>query len=50
MTSELPSVASEASNVHFDRHVALLKDSIAYWRNSDEVTLMEVDHSMLRMI
>ena len=47
MTSELVSVASEASNVHFDRRIALL---IAYWRNGDEVTLMEVEHSMLSMI
>ena len=42
MTSELPSVASEASNVHFDRRIALLKDLIAYWRNGDEVTLMDL--------
>ena len=49
MTSELASVASEASNVHFDRRIALLKDLIAYWRNG-EVTLMEVEHGMLCMI
>ena len=50
VTSELASVASEASNVHFDHRIALLKDLIAYWRNGDEVTLMEVYHGMLRMI
>ena len=50
VTSELASIASEASNVYFDRRIALLKDLIAYWRNGDEVTLMEVDHSMLHMV
>ena len=50
VTSELASVASEASNVHFDRRIALLKDLIAYWKNGDEVTLMEVEHGMLSMI
>ena len=50
VTSELASVASEASNVHFDRRITLLKDLIAYWRNGDEMTLMEVDHGMLHMI
>ena len=47
LTSELASVASEASYVHFDRLIALLKDLITYWRNGDEVTLMEVEDGML---
>ena len=46
LTSELASVASEASNVHFDRRIALLKDLITYWRNGEEVSLMEVEYGM----
>lgn len=47
VTSELASVASEASKVHFDRRIALLKDLIAHWRSGDEVALVEVEHGML---
>ena len=43
LTSELASVASGASHVHFDRRLQLLKDLIVHWRSNQEVTLVEVD-------
>ena len=37
ITSELASVASEASNVHFQRWLHLLRYMTAHWKNGDEV-------------
>ena len=36
ITSELASVASEASHVHFQRRIDVLKDLIVHWKNGDE--------------
>ena len=41
--SELASVASLASNVHFDRRIALLKDLAERWKNGTEVGLVDLD-------
>ena len=43
-TCELASVIREASGIHFDRRIHLIKDLINYWRNDDEVALTEVDN------
>lgn len=46
LASQLASVASEASHVHFERRLSLLKDLITHWKDGDEVALMEVDDGM----
>lgn len=43
LTSELASVVSVASNVHFQRRMKLLKDLIKHWKCGEEVDLVEVD-------
>ena len=43
LTSELASVASEASHVHFQRRLDLLKDLIGHWKSGDEVAIVEVE-------
>ena len=43
LTSELASVVSTASNVHFHRRMKLLKDLTDYWKRGEEVGLMEID-------
>ena len=43
LTSELASVISVSSNVHFQRRIKLVKDLIDYWKRSEEVGLVEVD-------
>ena len=40
---ELASVASVASSIHFKRQMKLLKDLVDYWKNGEEVALVEVD-------
>ena len=47
MTSELASVLSEASNVHFSRRMKVVGDLIEYWKNGEEVAIIEVDDGML---
>lgn len=42
-TSELASVMSESSGVHFDRRIDLIKDLLQYWKNG-EVALAELDY------
>ena len=42
VTSELASVASEASHVHFQRRLDLLGDLISHWKSAHEVTITEV--------
>ena len=42
LTSELASVASVASSVHFQRRINLLKKLIDHWKNGEEVSLVEV--------
>ena len=42
LTSELASVASVASSVHFQRRIKLLKKLIDHWKNGEEVSLVEV--------
>ena len=46
LTSELASVASEASHVHFQRQLNLLQDLITHWKCGDEVAIMEVEEGM----
>ena len=43
LTSELASVVSVASNVHFQCRMKLLKDLIKHWKCGEEVDLVEVD-------
>lgn len=43
LTTQLASVASEASHVHFHRRLKLLKELTDYWRNGEEVGLTEID-------
>ena len=47
ITSELASVASVASNVHYARRIDLLKELIDFWKNGQEVGLVEIDPSEL---
>ncbi len=47
MTSELASVLSEASNVHFSHRMMVVGDLIEYWKNGEEVAIIEVDDGML---
>ncbi len=42
-TAQLASVASEVSNVHFERRLGLLEDILVRWKEGDEVALMDVD-------
>ena len=42
LTSELASVASVASSVHFQRLIKLLKKLIDHLKNGEEVSLVEV--------
>ena len=42
LTSELASVASVASSIHFQRRIKLLKKLIDHWKNGEEVSLVEV--------
>lgn len=46
ITSELASVTSEASNIHFQRRIELLEDLIAHWKSGDEVAIVEVEKGM----
>jgi zinc finger SWIM domain-containing protein 3 len=43
LTSDLASILSEASGIHYDRRTALLKELIVYWKNGEEVALTEID-------
>ena len=43
LISELASVTSGASHVHFDRRLQVLKDQIVHRKSKKEVTLVEVD-------
>ena len=43
LTTELASVASEASNMHFERCIDTLRQLLAFWKNGDEVALTKVD-------
>lgn len=43
LTSELASIASEASGVHFDRRLNLLKHLVDFWKCGEEVGLTKVD-------
>lgn len=44
LTSELASIVSEASGVHFDRRINLVKELIQYWKSGEEVALTELDY------
>lgn len=46
LTSELATVASEASHVHFQRRIDVLGDLISHWKTGNEVTIIEVDKGM----
>ena len=43
LTSELVSVASIASQFHFDRRLKVLNDLLTYWKNNEEVAIVEAD-------
>lgn len=43
VTSELASVASNASKTHFERRIELLKELVHYWKEGEEVSLIELD-------
>lgn len=43
IASQLASVTSEASNVHFERRIEVLKDLIDYWKEGIEVSVVEVE-------
>ena len=46
LTSQLASVTSMASNVHFHRRMDLLKELLDYWKCGEEVGLVEVEEGM----
>ena len=46
LTSELATVASEASHVHFQRRLDVLGDLISHWKTGNEVTIIEVETGM----
>ena len=43
LTTQLATVVSEASHVHFYRRLDLLKDLIDSWKSGNEVTLADID-------
>ena len=43
LTSELASIVSESSGIHFDRKMKFLKELIDSWKCGQEVALTEVD-------
>ena len=43
LTSELASVASAASYIHFKRRLKLIQERIDYWKCGEEVGLTEID-------
>lgn len=45
ITAELASVTCFASSIHFRRRIELLKELVSYWKNGEEVALVEVDES-----
>ena len=47
VTAELASVASYASKAQFDRRIKFLKELMSYWKNGEEVGLVEVNESEL---
>ena len=49
VTLELASIASVASNVHYARRIDLLKELIDFWKNGQEVGLVEIDPSELQL-
>lgn len=46
ITAELASVASTASNVHFERRIDLLEELLSHWKAGTEVALTEVDSEL----
>lgn len=47
LTSELASVASGASHIHFHRRLKLLRDLIDHWKDGEEVGLVDLDEGTL---
>jgi hypothetical protein len=47
LTSELASLASEASKIHFVRRMKLLKELVEHWKENEEVALVEIDKGKL---
>ena len=47
LTSELASVASGASHIHFHRRMKLLKELIEHWKCGEEVGLVDLDLGIL---
>ena len=43
LTSELASVVSMASSIHFRRRIKLLQDLTNHWKCGEEVGLKEID-------
>ena len=46
ITAELASVASMASNIHFERRIELLEDLLSHWKAGTELGLTEVDSKL----
>ena len=46
LTTELATVMSEASHIHFNQRLDLVKDLIRHWKSGNEVGLMDVDDGM----
>ena len=46
LTSELASVASEKSRVHFQQQLEVLEDFITHWKAGNEVTITDVDEGI----
>ena len=49
ITSQLASVASVASNVYYVRRIDSMKELIDFWKNGQEVGLVEMDPSELQL-
>lgn len=45
LTTQLASVASEASNIHFERRYKLLEDLLQAWKDGSEVALRDIELS-----
>ena len=50
LTTQLATVVSEASHVHFYRRLDLLKELIDSWKSGTEVTLADIDSGMVTFI
>ena len=49
LTSELTSVASGASHVHFHHRMKLLEELIDYWKKGEEVGFVDLDEGVCEL-